>query len=464
MNFTRRNFMKSGAAATLVAGVQPGVWAGTSAAREVSGRPRNVIVLASDGMSSGTLSFTDQFLRWRDGRPSHWLALYGQGGVQRGLMDTASRNNIVTDSAAAASAWGCGYRVNNGSLNMGPEGEVYEPILVSARRAGKATGLITTATITHATPAGFAANVEQRGDEPAIALQYLEREIDLLLGGGLRHFEARRRTDGRDVRADYQAAGYAYAANTTELQAGAARADRLLGLFASGHIPYEIDRINDSVLSERVPSLAEMTRAGLDVLRRRTSGFILQVEGARVDHAAHANDASAILFDQIAFDDAIQVAVEFAAEEPDTLVIITTDHGNANPGLSSGQDGGEQNFSALNGFRRSQTELLRQLDAADTPATIQQKIQEASGIPLTDGEARSMQRQLADEWPTAYRRMASHRAVLGQLLANHTDIGWVGDAHTSDHVELAAFGPGSAAVKAFSQNTDLHGLMQQCLT
>lgn len=162
----RRTFLKAGGAATALAA--GGGWplanaaAGEVATARASAKPRNIIFLVSDGMSSGTLSIADQYLRWRDGRPSHWIRLYEEGKVSRGLMDTASRNNIVTDSAAASSAWGCGLRVNNDTVNMGPNGEAYEPILVTAKQHGKATGLVTTATVTHATPAGFAANIRNR--------------------------------------------------------------------------------------------------------------------------------------------------------------------------------------------------------------------------------------------------------------------------------------------------------------
>lgn len=462
MGISRRNFMKTSAVATLAAGVQTSSWAAPRAAR-ASGKPRNVILLVSDGMSSGTLSIADQFLRWRDGRPSHWMALYEQNQASRGLMETASANSIVTDSAAASSAWGCGRRVRNYVLNMGPDNEPWEPILVTARQAGKGTGVVTTATVTHATPAGFIANVDSR-DEEIIAAQYVEREIDVMLGGGTHRFDASRRDDGRDLLADLQKAGYPYAITTAEMQAEAAQAERLLGFFSTWFLPFEIDRLNHAHgAQERVPSLAEMSQAALQVLNRNPAGFILQIEGARVDHAAHANDISGLIFDQIAFDDAIKVALDFAAEVPDTLVIITTDHGNANPGLSSGGSGGDRNFTVLNSFKASQRNILRRLEADQTPEEIQQHILELTGIEWTDEQATIMLRSLNDDLPVAYNRMNSNRAILGQLLANDTDIGWVGNDHTSDHVELAAIGPGQEAVQAFTRNTDLHALMMSAL-
>lgn len=466
----RRQFLKAGTATAVAAG---GAWAWpisteasrSSRRRSGSGRPRNVIVMVSDGMSSGTLSITDQFLRWRDGRPSNWIKAYELGEVTRGLMETASLDNIVTDSAAAASAWGCGKRVNNGAVNLGPDGEPYEPILVTARRKGKATGLITTATVTHATPAGFAANIDRRWREGTIATQYVEREIDLLLGGGRRFFTSDRRGDGRDLVDEFKQLGHAYVEDRESLEALAdAVPDRLLGLFAPNHLPFDVDRLNQPELKARVPSLAEMLRAGLAVLDRRDQGFILQVEGARVDHAAHANDIAGLIHDQVAFDDAIGVALAYAEQAGDTLVILCTDHGNANPGLSSGENGGDRNFQALSKIRASNDGVFQAIgDQGEDREVVVDVLHEWTGQTYSEHELDSFQAAMADTYRSPYYRMQGRSSVLGQLIANHTDIGWVGHEHTSDHVELAAYGPGREAVKAFTLNTDLYDMMRMAL-
>ena len=116
---------------------------------------KNIIFLVSDGMSAGTLNMADLHLNRKFGRKSNWLSLYQENRSARALMDTASANAMVTDSAAASSAWGGGIRVNNGSLNVGPGGEEHKPILRKFKDARKAVGCVTTVPITHATPAGF---------------------------------------------------------------------------------------------------------------------------------------------------------------------------------------------------------------------------------------------------------------------------------------------------------------------
>lgn len=458
MTMNRRNFLKTGLASAAVAGSGLPLARTTRAAPAANGAgsARNLIFLVSDGMSSGTLAIADQFIRWRDGRPSNWFALYEAGRVRRGLMETASNNSIVTDSAAASAAWGGGHRVNNGALNIGPDGTHHTPILVHAKQAGKATGLVTTATATHATPAGFTVNIPHRGDERAIARQYFEREVDVILGGGRPHF-------GGGLVAEFEAKGYGHARTTADLQRLVRTHTRLLGLFADGHVPYEIDRVNHEGLTSSVPSLKDMTVAALAALNRNTDGFLLQVEGARVDHAAHANDIAGLLFDQIAFDEAIGAAVTYANAVPDTLVIITTDHGNANPGLSSGDNGGQRHFSALSAFKGSHRAVLSRVNAGHSAEDIRERIREATGLGVSTGQADALRARLNNELQVPYTRMSSPDAVLGQIIANHTDIGWVGNAHTSDHVELCAFGPGSDQIRAFQKNTDLFTVMAKAL-
>lgn len=425
-------------------------------------------------MSAATFSMADQFLRWRDGRASNWMRLYEVGKARRGLMETASLDDIVTDSAAAASAFGCGRRVNNRSLNIGPAGEEYEPILVTAKNAGKATGLVTTAIAVHATPAGFAVNVPHRGSYPEIAGQYFERKFDIILGGGRELFDGKAPDfpESRDLTKEFLGAGYQIAGTAEELRKAAAHDAPILGLFPdtgpnSYHLPYEIDRLNDENLKKNVPSLAEMTTLTLEYLNRKPGGFVVQIEGARVDHGGHSNDIAGLLFDQVAFDEAIGAVEAFTVENPDTLVIITTDHGTGNPGLCSGRDGGAAAFSAIGGMKGSFEKILPRLDADCSVKDIRKIVAEVSGVRLDDRSAELLQTRLreTDEQQrlTPFARMNTISGVLGQALASSVEVGWVSNSHTSDHVEIAAFGPGSEQLKAFQKNTDLHAMMTQAM-
>jgi alkaline phosphatase len=463
----RRTFLRTGAASAVFLG--SGFWTADAlragqVAENIRGEARNIIFLVSDGMSNGTLTLADVMLRRRDGRSSHWMKLYERPDIRRGLMDMASLDSIVTDSSAASSSWGCGHRINNGGVNWGPDDRQYTPILKYFRDAGKGTGLVTTTTITHATPAGFGANVPQRGMQEKIAEQYLERRYDVLLGGGNQFYDKNLRSDGHNLYADYLNAGYHVVAKKQDLFNVPNDDKQLLGLFFDGHVPYTLDHINTKEYRENIPTLAEMTQIALNRLSRNRNGFIMQVEGGRIDHAAHGNDVGGLLYDQIAFDDAIGVAVEFAGEHPDTLVIVTTDHGNANPGLNgegSGYRDSNMNFDRIQNFRYTNDWILRGLNEESTVPGIRARVKEATGIEISGKEAATLQDSYRGTYEAVYSMMNRPWAVMGQILANYTSVNWIGTAHTADYVELAAFGPGSEAIGAFMKNTQLFGVMTQ---
>src|SRR5688500_8318924 len=186
MMFSRRSFLsRSGLAAATAIGVAPHVARSAAALIAQPGqKPKRIIHLVSDGMSIGTLTCADLFSQLTRKRPLTWTTLFRNPAATHAMMNTRSLNSMVTDSSAASSAWGSGSRVVNGAVNILPDGRLLTPIYTLFSEAGWKTGLVTTAEITHATPAGFAVAVKSRGNSNAIAAQYLERKVDILLGGG----------------------------------------------------------------------------------------------------------------------------------------------------------------------------------------------------------------------------------------------------------------------------------------
>lgn len=453
----RRKFLKTLGVGSAGLAVGPGmIKARGQTASSGSGRkPKNLIFMVSDGMSQGTLALTDQYLRWQGKDGAAWIRLLGEKQTHRALMDMSSLNSIVTDSAAAASSWGGGRRVNNGSLNVGPDGKEHLPLWIKAKRSGKKAGLVTTATVTHATPAGFAANSSARGDEQEIARQYLERDIDVVLGGGLNLFRAETRKDQSDLVAAFREQGRTIVHNRAELQQ-ASVTGKLLGLFSDSHVPYDLQRLNQEVLLKEIPSLSEMTVAALRQLESGPEGFVLLVEGARVDHAAHGNDFSALIYDQLAFDEAVAAAKAYCEDHEDTLLIVTTDHGNANPGLSNGKGMGDLPFRFLQRSRGTYGEILKDLDDGQEVAAWETRIHEFLGVNLVDREKQILEEYLNKKNVAPYARYQAPFNFLGQLLANHTQIGWVGNTHTSDYVELLMYGVGSEGLPNFIRNEQVH--------
>lgn len=458
----RRKFFKLGTTAaigTTIIHPFEGI-ANTATLDDVAAKKaKNIIILVSDGMSLGTLSLTDIFIRRQKGVSSNWIGLYEEQKVTRAMMDMASANAIVTDSAAASSSWGSGHRVNNGSINIGVNKEEYTPIWLKFKKAGKKAGCVTTVAITHATPAGFTANANRRNAQEDIALQYLERQYDVLLGGGDKFFAAEHRKDNRDLYTEFKNKGYQIAKDATQLQrlSGA----KALGIFADDALPYNIDLLTDTQSRAKTPTLAQMTQKAIELLNTSEKGFVLQVESGKVDWAAHANDLGALIHEQIAIDEAIKVAIDFAVKDKNTLVIITTDHGNANPGLIYGKKAND-NFDAVQKYTQSNEWILNQFSEKSTVEQIISTIKKANGFEITEKQAQSLLSyyqniERAEDGLYNYKKLPYKSLSLIQQ--EYNSVGWISTDHSSDYVELAMFGPGSENLKPFIKNTDLHYFM-----
>jgi alkaline phosphatase len=461
-DISRRQFLKTSALSSLGLG---GLMLGGCKTGDQDfadrGAAKNVIFMVSDGMSAGTFNMADLIKKRQFGNASHWLDIYDSDrNFHRGIMDMASLNSPVTGSAAAASSWGSGHRVNNNAVNMSPDGEAYKPIHQIFKDAGKKTGLVTTTRITHATPAGFAVNVDNRGKEDEIAHKYLQREYDLLLGGGSRHFTTDGREDGQDLLSQFVDKNYTVARNKQQLFQASTNS-QLLGLFNESHLPYSIDHQASNEYQQNIPTLAEMTDKALQQLENQ-NGFILQVEGGRVDHGAHSNDAAGMLYDQVAFDDALKVALDFVDQRDDTLLIITTDHGNANPALNAAGEGYNDSapfFDRLHDFRHSNNWILSELDGNSTIAEIRERVEYATQLGIEKEEAQTLQKAFNGDLETIYDIKSYPSSVLGSILANYTSVSFTSGGHTSDYVELTAVGPGIDNLDHFTRNTELFDLM-----
>ncbi len=400
---------------------------------------QNVIFMVSDGMSAGTLQLADLHISQVQKRRSHWLGLIEYDPtVRRSLVETASFNSLVTDSAAAATAWGLGVLVENGRIGHTPDGRRLAPLLLRAKQAGKAAGLVTTTRLTHATPAGMACNVfdGNRNHEDPIAAQLIERGYDLLLGGGGKFLDTHLQRDGLNALRDAEALHRHLQANASTPWSNR---ERLIGVFSDSHMAYELDR------PVTQPSLSAMTSAAINWLSDAPGGFVLQIEGGRVDHAAHANDAGSLIAEQVAFDEAIGVALEFVHSRDDTLLVLTTDHGNANPGLTDYTRMGIEGFARLEGFRKSFEWIDAQLEDLDPNDTqrLHSVIEMATNISISRRDLELLRRWYSGDAVDPFLLANKNSGPLGSVLANYTKVAFLSPNHTADFVELTALGPGS---------------------
>jgi len=422
--------------------------------------------MVSDGMSPGVLTLAEAYSKLTRQHGTQWWSLLNDKKAARGLMDTASANSMVTDSAAASSAWGGGQRVNNGSINITTDGRPVTPIAEILKKKDVRIGLVSTATITHATPAGFAAAVSKRKDEDDISPQYLER-VDVLLGGGSGHFSAKDRLDKRDLAGDFAKAGYGVVKNRDSLLA--AREEKLLGTFTRGHLPFSIDRDQNPEMAAAVPTLTEMTQAALARFLASDKPFLLQVEGARIDHAAHLNDIGALLGDQLAFDDALAAVLVMIGKRDDILILVTSDHGNANPGLNGmgkGYTESTQRFARITEMKASHERLFAEWvkTPAGSAAQLTALIKQHLNFVLKPDEATALLEIFKEkpivEWN---EQLNKPEGLLGQFAGNHTGIGWTGTTHTSDPTLISAIGPQSDRFTGMVKNSDVFGHLIEML-
>ncbi|HIJ64455.1 MAG TPA: alkaline phosphatase [Candidatus Hydrogenedentes bacterium] len=284
-------------------------WASATSAETID-TPRNIILFIGDGMGV-----------------SHVTAakiVEGELNLERfntmGLLTTHSQNAFVTDSAAAGTALATGLKTNNGAISVSPGGEPLKTALEYAEENGKTTGLVVSCSVTHATPAAFAAHVDNRGNQDIIAEHIAASGVDVLFGGGRAYFapkSARRsnRSDEKNLLLDLEKRMDVIRSRRKFKRLGDVAS--VAGLFAAEHPPQA---------EKRKPKLPELTRKAVEILSKNKDGFFLMVEGSQIDWGGHNNDQDYIVSETIDFDEAVGVGLDFAEADGRTLVIVTSDH------------------------------------------------------------------------------------------------------------------------------------------
>jgi len=353
-------------------------WQSVSEISELKGKAKNVILFVGDGMGISTLTAARILEGQRKGMLGESNRLSFENFPFSGFAKTYNVDAQTPDSAGTMTAMMSGVKTDAGVLGVDADiqrgncisvaGNEMTTALELAEIAGKSTGIISTARITHATPAATYAksaerNWEDVSDMPAdaiaagcedIASQLVNFEanlearmvgvdvdgIEVVMGGGRRHFLPKDaafnsidassekegdRNDGRDLTAEWRAkyTSGKYIVDQAGFDAiNPETTTRLFGLFNESHMQYEADRAND-IAGE--PSLSEMTSKAIDILDNNDKGFFLTVESGRIDHAHHAGNAYNALNDTIEFAKAVQMAIDNTNPE-ETLIIVTADH------------------------------------------------------------------------------------------------------------------------------------------
>lgn len=272
---------------------------------EHQAKVKNIILMIGDGMGL-----------------AHLYAGYtAQKGVLNitsipyiGIKKTNSSDNYITDSAASGTAISTGKKTKNGMLGMGPDSTKLKTILELAEEYGLATGVISTSSITHATPASFVSHQVSRHMPEAIAYDFFKSDIDLFIGGGKKYFAER--SDQANLIDSLEAKDFEVLTDIQKIKNF--DGGKLAGLLAEEHIP----RYSEG----RGEMLPVSTETAIHALQDNQKGFFLMVESSQIDWGGHANDTEYIVEEVIDFDNAVEKALDFAREDGETLVIVTADH------------------------------------------------------------------------------------------------------------------------------------------
>ena len=432
--------------------------------------PKHVLFFLGDGMGMNTLTASRIYAVGEDGE------LTIDTLPETAFIKTYSNDSQVTDSAPSMSAYMTGVKMNNDVLSMSTDtmpvivngqcalgnGKPVTTLLELAKQAGWATGAVTTTRVTHATPAATYAHTCHRDLEENIALQAtpgssvfnpaLGDGLDVLMGGGTKQFLPKEvsgggRSDGQNLVTLFKNAGYQYVADKTQLAALPASSKKLLGLFSSSHMSYDLDRA-----STQEPSLAEMTQKAIQVLAQNPKGFFLMVEGGRIDHALHETTAKKALQDTVAFDAAIKLALDemrkIDPELKNTLVVVTADHDHTL--ILNGYAKRTGKTTATNpgvlGLVKNYSDGKLSLDAEGMPYSI---LGFGNGENRVNG-SRSSVAALTDEVVSAntYHQEAAIRVSAGS------------ETHAGTDVFLGAQGMGAEAFHGVMDNTRVFSLVK----
>ncbi|MDY6800382.1 MAG: alkaline phosphatase [Bacteroidota bacterium] len=266
---------------------------------------KNVILLIGDGMS-----VTHLYAAMTVSESPLYLERFKYTGLQK----TYSASDYITDSGAAGTALATGEKTKNGHISCDSQGNPFKSILKYAEDVNLATGLVSTSSILHATPAAFIANNTDRNNYQEIALDFLKTDIDIFIGGGKKDFEDRE--DGLNLIDSLINKKYQVATTIDEIDIS--NYQKFAVFTAEKH--------NPEYRNGRGDMLPNATEKAIDVLSKNENGFFMMVEGSQIDWGGHDNDIDYIITELLDFDRAVGKALEFAEKDGETLVIVTSDH------------------------------------------------------------------------------------------------------------------------------------------
>lgn len=413
--------------------------------------PKNVIFMVGDGMGP---SYNSAYRYFKDNPNTkemektafdHYLV-----GTQRTNPDDPKEN--ITDSAAGATAFSSGHKTYNGAIGVTPDQKPVETVLERAKSQGKSTGLVSTAEITDATPAAYAAHIDSRDKKDEIAKQFYndringKHKVDVLLGGGAKYFGK----ENGDIDKKFKKDGYDLVKNKQQL--ANSKKDQVLGLFADKNMPLQIDAPKQN------PLLSDMQDAALSKLSKNKKGFFLMIEGASIDKQGHANDITGVMSEMSGFESAFENAMKYAQQHPDTLVVATADHSTGGLTIGKGKDY-KWDPKAIQSMKHSGKWMAEEIASGKD---VTKTIQAGYGFDVSKSQIDVIQKEAdAIKGLDEKKDKAKYEAQLQKLqdaiqkpINDQSHTGWTTYGHTGEDVNTYAYGPGSNQWQGNIDNTE----------
>jgi len=402
---------------------------------------KNIIFMIGDGMGNQVMS-THRYMKDDLSTKRVEATVFDAHlvGMQTTYADDPDQN--ITGSASAATAMAAGVKTYNTAISVDINGKEVKTVLEEAKSKGKATGLVATSELTHASPAAFGAHEETRKNMAQIADDYYDErirgkhKIDVLLGGGAAYFER----EDRNLVTEFQEDGYSLVTDKRGMLKN--KDKQVIGLFADEGLPKMIDR------TSAIPSLKEMTESALKRLSSNKNGFFLMIEGSQIDWGAHDNDIVATMSEMEGFEQAFQTVIDFAKKDKETLVVMTADHSTG--GFTMGANG-QYNWFAEPVQKAERTPDYMAEEIANG-AGVEETLNEFSGLDLTEDEINFVS-QAAQPVDSVIDAEVVDNAI-EEIYNARSNSGWTTTGHTGEDVGVYAYGPMHTRFAGLIDNTD----------
>lgn len=413
-------------------------------------QPANIIFVIGDGMGP---SYTSAYRYFADDTQTPPIETTIFDELLTGMARTyPADDTVITDSAAAATALATGVKTYNAAIGVDLQHEPLLTLLEAAKARGYQTAMVSTSSVTHATPASFAAHVSSRQSQDAIADQYYDLRIDgklkvdLILGGGRKFFA---RAD-RNLVDEFKGDGYRY---ITELdQLDALQKLPAIGLFADDGLPAALN-------SDNPLTLTTMVTKALSLLDKKP--FFLLIEASQIDWCGHANDIACAMAEMHDLAETLKVTKAYVDKSRNTILVATADHGTG--GLSIGAAGQYQwDAATIKNIRATSPRIAERMIAKGNEW--QTEWFELTQIELSDREVQNIQ-QLMDKSQELTRESAQKNmheivkngvvALVLEVINERTHTGWTTMGHTGEDVQIFSYGKGHENFVGNLNNTDI---------